>query len=152
MISITDEKEWGNLVNAMGNPAWCDESKFTDMESRYLNQDELDNKIGIWTSQKTPNEVFNILQKAGVPAGAVQTPDERVDNDPQLKYRDFLPEIKHPELGTTRVEAIPMKMSSTPWNLKRSSPLLGEHSAEIYMELLGVDGEELASLYEEGIA
>ena len=152
VISIANEKEWENLVKAMGNPTWCSETKFTDMESRYLNQDELDNKIETWTSQKTPNEVFEVLQKAGVPAGAVQTPNERVDEDPQLKYRDFLPEIEHPELGPTRVEAIPMKVSSTPWKLKRSSPLLGEHSAEIYMELLGVAGEELASLYEEGIA
>ena len=152
VISIANEREWENLVKAMENPTWCNETKFTDMESRYLNQDELDNKIETWTSQKTPNEVFEILQKAGVPAGAVQTPNERVDDDPQLKYRDFLPEIEHPELGPTRVEAIPMKMSSTPWKLKRSSPLLGEHSAEIYMELLGVAGEELASLYEEGIA
>ena len=57
-----------------------------------------------------------------------------------------------PELGTARVESIPMKMSETPWSLDRPPPLIGEHSAEIYTELLGVSPEELATLYEEGIA
>ena len=45
-----------------------------------------------------------------------------------------------------------MKMSETPWQLNRASPLFGEHSAEIYMDLLGLDPEELGTLYEEGIA
>jgi crotonobetainyl-CoA:carnitine CoA-transferase CaiB-like acyl-CoA transferase len=45
-----------------------------------------------------------------------------------------------------------MKMSETPWKLKRPSPLFGEHSPEIYTELLGVEEEELGKFYEEGIA
>ena len=45
-----------------------------------------------------------------------------------------------------------MNMSETPWQMKTSAPLLGEHSADIYLDLLGVPGEELGRLYEEGIA
>ena len=87
-----------------------------------------------------------------MPAGAVQTPMERAEVDPQLKHRGFIAEVEHPELGNTRVESIPMTMSETPWKLDKASPLLGEHSAEIYMDLLGVSPEELGTLYEEGIA
>ena len=45
-----------------------------------------------------------------------------------------------------------MKMSETPWKLKSASPLLSEHSAEIYMDLLGTSGEEFTSFLEQGIA
>ena len=77
---------------------------------------------------------------------------ERAEKDPQLKHRDFIAEIPHEELGKARVESIPMRMSETPWKLERPPPLLGEHSAEIYTELLDVTPEELITLYEEGIA
>jgi len=63
-----------------------------------------------------------------------------------------LEKVEHDELGMTRVESMPMKMSHTPWKLDSASPLLGEHSAEIYMDLLGVTPDELNSFYEEGIA
>jgi len=46
---------------------------------------------------------------------------------------------------------MPMKLSETPWKLHSASPLLSEHSAEIYMDLLGVSGADFSSFLEEGI-
>ena len=152
VIAVTNDDEWESLLDVLGNPAWSSDPRFSTMESRLINQDDLDKFISQWTINLTPLEVFDILQKAGVPAGAVQTPMERSEIDPQLKHRGFIAEVEHAELGNTKVESIPMKMSETPWQLNRASPLFGEHSAEIYMDLLGLDPEELGTLYEEGIA
>tara|TARA_B100001765_G_scaffold46852_1_gene27104 strand:- start:903 stop:2192 length:1290 start_codon:yes stop_codon:yes gene_type:complete len=152
VVTVTNEEEWGALSKAINNPLWMNDKKFSTMELRYENQDELDQHIETWTIDKTPHEVMHHLQSFGVPAGAIQTPRERVEEDPQLKERNFLPTVKHGELGDTKVEAIPMKMSETPWQLISASPLLSEHSAEIYMDLLGTSGEDFASFIEEGIA
>ena len=152
VIAVTTEEEWGSLVQVLGNPRWANEDRFESMQSRFENQDSLDDLISEWTIKHTPHEVFEALQAVDVPAGAVQIPMERAEKDPQLKYRNFIAEIPHEELGKARVESIPMRMSETPWKLDRPSPLLGEHSAEIYTELLDVTPEELGTLYEEGIA
>ena len=152
VISVTNDIEWDLLVESMGSPTWAKDSKFTSMESRVTNQDELDNNINQWTQQFTPQEIMKFLQEKGVPCGAVQTPSERVEQDQQLKHRNFIATAPHAELEATRVESIPMNMSETPWQMKTSAPLLGEHSADIYLDLLGVPGEELGRLYEEGIA
>ena len=152
VIAVTNDDEWDSLVNILGNPAWANDERFATMESRFANQNDLDEFISQWTINLTPLEVFDILQNAGVPAGAVQTPMERAEIDLQLKHRGFIAEVEHAELGNTKVESIPMKMSETPWKLNKASPLLGEHSAEIYMDLLGVSAEELGTLFEEGIA
>jgi len=152
VIAVTNDAEWDSLVNILGNPAWANDERFATMESRFANQNDLDEFISQWTINLTPLEVFDILQNAGVPAGAVQTPMERAEIDLQLKHRGFIAEVEHAELGNTKVESIPMKMSETPWKLNKASPLLGEHSAEIYMDLLGVSAEELGTLFEEGIA
>ena len=152
VIAVTNDSEWDSLVAVLGNPGWASDRQFATMKSRSANQNNLDELISQWTINLTPHEVFDILQEAGVPAGAVQTPMERAEVDPQLKHRGFIAEVEHAELGNTKVESIPMTMSETPWKLNKASPLLGEHSAEIYMDLLGVSPEELGTLYEEGIA
>ena len=152
VIAVTNDDEWDSLVNILGNPAWANDERFATMASRFANQNDLDEFISQWTINLTPLEVFDVLQNAGVPAGAVQTPMERAETDLQLKHRGFIAEVEHAELGNTKVESIPMKMSETPWKLNKASPLLGEHSAEIYMDLLGVSAEELGTLFEEGIA
>ena len=152
VISVTKESEWDSLVKIMGEPEWVREPRFCDMKSRFSNQTELDKNIESWTMNFTPHEIMEQLQAAGVPAGAIQTPPERVDKDPQLKSRGFLAHAEHAELGDTRVESIPMKMSSTPWKLNTASPLFGEHSSEIYRQLLGIGEDEIISFYEEGIA
>ena len=151
-IAVSNDAEWDSLVNILGNPAWANDERFATMASRFANQNDLDEFISQWTINLTPLEVFDVLQNAGVPAGAVQTPMERAEIDLQLKHRGFIAEVEHAELGNTKVESIPMKMSETPWKLNKASPLLGEHSAEIYMDLLGVSAEELGTLFEEGIA
>ena len=152
VIAVTNDAEWDSLVNILGNPAWANDERFATMASRFANQNDLDEFMSQWTINLTPLEVFDVLQNAGVPAGAVQTPMERAEIDLQLKHRGFIAEVEHAELGNTKVESIPMKMSETPWKLNKASPLLGEHSAEIYMDLLGVSAEELGTLFEEGIA
>ena len=152
VIAVTNDAEWDSLVNILGNPAWANDERFATMASRFANQNDLDEFISQWTINLTPLEVFDVLQNAGVPAGAVQTPMERAEIDLQLKHRGFIAEVEHAELGNTKVESIPMKMSETPWKLNKACPLLGEHSAEIYMDLLGVSAEELGTLFEEGIA
>lgn len=57
-------------------------------------------------------------------------------DDEQLAERGFLVELEHPELGTTLTYAgAPYLLSATPWRLRRPAPEVGEHSAEILVEL-----------------
>ena len=149
-ISIFDDDQWAAFVEAIGAPEWSADNRFSTTDARYASQDELDGLIETWTVQHTPHEVLHKLQKAGVIAGAVQTPKEKVDQDPQLRHRDFLPEIEHAELGLNKFEGQPMRLSRSPWELRRPSPLLGEHSELIFKEVLGVGEDEMAELTAEG--
>ncbi|MDP7532725.1 MAG: CoA transferase, partial [SAR202 cluster bacterium] len=149
VISVFDEDQWSALVAAIGSPDWTQNARFTTNEARVANQDDLDKNLEEWTIQRTSHEVMEQLQAAGVIAGAVQTAQEKVDEDPQLRAREFLPEADHAELGMSKVEGEPMKLSRSPWELQRSSPLLGEHIDYVYRELLGVDDAKLAQLVEE---
>lgn len=150
-ITVFDDKQWANFVQAIGAPDWTGDPRFATNDGRYDNQDELDSLIETWTSHHTPHQVFHKLQAAGVIAGAVQSPKVKVDEDPQLKHRNFLPEVEHAELGKAKFEAEPMRLSRSPWELRRASPLLSEHSDYVFSEILGLESEEIAALMVEGV-
>ncbi|MBU2260870.1 MAG: CoA transferase, partial [Proteobacteria bacterium] len=65
-----------------------------------------------------------------------------------LQARQFFIEIEHPKVGKHPYPGLPFKMSSTPGQLKRPAPLLGEHNEEIYCHHLGFTKQELIQLRE----
>lgn len=102
-----------------------------------------------WTLQHTPPEVMRRLQDAGVAAAVVQT-SEDLHNDPQIRVRGHYWNVDHPVIGPYPVDAQSFRLSQTPAQVHMREPLLGEHNATVCLEILGMDGEELARCMETG--
>ncbi len=83
-----------------------------------------------------------MMQAAGVTAGVLQTGEDLLENDPQLKHRNFFRELDHPEVGKHHVPGPPFKLSETPFELKRA-PLVGEHNEYVLKEILGMSDEDM---------
>ncbi len=63
--------------------------------------------------------------------------------------REMITQVKHTQAGMLRVVNSPIKLSRTPVKLERASPVLGEHTEEVFMNLIGLSKEDLAKLREE---
>jgi crotonobetainyl-CoA:carnitine CoA-transferase CaiB-like acyl-CoA transferase len=59
-------------------------------------------------------------------------------------------EIDHPVAGRIRVVGPPVKLSETPAQVSRPSPLFGQHTAEVLGEL-GYSTEEIDALAKAGV-
>jgi len=144
-IAVFKEDEWQAFCGAIGNPAWTKEARFGSLSSRKENEDELENLISQWTILHTANEVMANMQAAGVSAGVVQTMADIVDNDPQLKEREFLLPIKNPVLGVFGHPTPSYKLSKTRARVSYA-PSLGEHTEYVCTKILGLSDEEYAEL------
>lgn len=149
-ISISSDEQWQAFCHAIGDPPWTRQEKFTDTLSRLRNHDEIDRLIGEWTINRSHYEVMDIMQRAGVPAGAVLSSQERREN-PHLKERDFFLQGTHPDVGTHFYQGPPMKLSKTPITIRRLGPGLGEHNEYVLHDLLGFSKEEIAKLEQDQI-
>jgi len=149
VIAVASDEEWESLCRAMGRPDLVKDERFLDTISRCGHQDELDQIIEQWTSQKDPHSVMLTLQEEGVAAGVVLN-DRDALSDPHLKERGFFEELTHPDTGTHRYPGIMWKMSKTPNSIRTRPCCLGEHNEYVYKELLGVSDEEYAQLAKEG--
>jgi len=150
VISASSESDWESLCRAMGNPAWTKESRFATLQSRKEHEDELDQKIGAWTTGFTAREITEKLQASGIRAGIVNTMRD-IYSDPQLKHRKQWVELEHPEIGKMHYQRPPFFLTRTPSGPERRDPLLGEHNGYFYQELLGLSEKEYQELIAEGV-
>ncbi len=99
--------------------------------------------------EKTRDEWFEILTKSDIAVSKVLSFNELAD-DPQIRHRDMIVELDHPEIGKVRQAGIPVKLSATPGSIRKFAPKRGEDAAAILMEI-GYSKEEIRKLEEEEI-
>ena len=111
---------------------------------------ELDARLAEWTRERTPWEVTEILQRAGVAAIPVYGLAEQAA-DPHFQARGLMARPEYPRLRPMEVYAYPIKLSGTPGEVRRTAPILGEHNDRVFRELLGLYGGEIERLRAEGV-
>jgi crotonobetainyl-CoA:carnitine CoA-transferase CaiB-like acyl-CoA transferase len=72
-------------------------------------------------------------------------------NDPQVFRNRYILELDRPGVGRIKTLGFPIFMSETPARLNRTAPCLGQHSAEVLLELLGYSEDRISELAANGI-
>lgn len=154
VISCRTDEHWRALLGVMGDPAWGDDGRFSSFAGRQRHADELDALIEQWTSQRDRYEVMELLQRCGVPAGAVQDAADRLGRDPQLAARKHFTMLGNDEVAPLPLEGMPVHMSATEVHagglLHRGPPTLGQDTDAVLTELLGMKESEVEALRAEG--
>ncbi|NLE07982.1 MAG: CoA transferase, partial [Dehalococcoidales bacterium] len=125
-------------------------SRFSTLEGRKENEEELDRLVETWTTGYLAFEVMTLMQNGGVPAGVVEDGEDQLEHDLQTRHRNLFREVEHPRLGKLRSVASPFKMSKASCEVK-SSPLLGEHNEYVLKEILGYSDEEVVGFVIDGV-
>jgi crotonobetainyl-CoA:carnitine CoA-transferase CaiB-like acyl-CoA transferase len=76
---------------------------------------------------------------------------QAVAEDPVLRRRGHMVLIDHAEAGPMWQSALPAILSRTPGPAPRAAPLQGQHSHEVFRELLGMSDAEYAALVDAEI-
>jgi crotonobetainyl-CoA:carnitine CoA-transferase CaiB-like acyl-CoA transferase len=149
VIAVRSEDEWQAFCGVIGNPQWAQEGRFSTLDGRIENQEELDRLIAEWTVQNDPYEVMKILQKTGVPAGAVADPT-KLDEEPHLKERGFWVEMDRNFVGKHWYASFPVIFSETPMSY-RAAPTLGQDNEYVLGSILGLSKTDIDELESEKI-
>ena len=144
-IAVGSEAEWRALRGVIGDLRLVEDSRFADAFSRWQNQEALDEIISVWTAERTPIEVMDVLQPAGVAAMPVYGGEEIV-KDRHVLARGIIEEAEHPLMGKKKVLGPPWRLSKTPARVVRHGPLIGEDNDYVLGELLGMSKEEMERL------
>jgi crotonobetainyl-CoA:carnitine CoA-transferase CaiB-like acyl-CoA transferase len=111
---------------------------------------ELDAVLTEWCAGWTSHTAAHLLQRAGIAAGVVQTPED-VWRDPQLRSRGFFGELDQPDLGRHTYWANLYRFSGVPPAPSMAGPRLGTHSKELLRDWLSMDEREIEALVDGGL-
>ena len=149
-IAVMTDDEWQSFVKVIGSLDWTKDKKYATATGRVENSDKLDRRVGAWTIKYPPEQVQEMLQKAGVGAGLVANAKD-LDEDPQLKHYNFYRELDHPYMGKLRYyHPDPIKLSAAEADIRRPV-LLGEHTDYICTDILGMPRDEVDRLRQKGV-
>lgn len=133
-IGANNQRLWGFLCDALDSPDLRDDERFATNPARMQRKHELAHIIESILAEHGTDYWVKRLLAAGVPAGAIRTYDEML-NDEHTQYRQMVQSIPHPVEGEVKTLGFPVKLSGTPATTRRHPPLLGEHQDEILSEL-----------------
>jgi succinyl-CoA---D-citramalate CoA-transferase len=150
LIAANSDNIFGRLCKAMEMPELADDESYTTHTARGEHQAELDDIIAQWTVNHNAEELQQIMDKHGVPAGLIYTPREML-SDPHFKARNAIIEVADKVLGDVKMQNVFPFLSETPGRVDWTGPDLGQHNASIYQDILGLSTNQLGDLEKEGV-
>jgi len=151
VIGIGNDHLWEmfcHCVPEFNNLLFSERFKNNDMRTK--NEAELKKIIEDWTIKHKSEDLIEIITKAGVPCGPVNTIDKILE-DPNTAYRKMLFEFDHPIAGKMVTANSPLNFSLTECKKHLRPPALGEYTEEVMSKVLGYSKEKIEQLKKDKI-
>ncbi len=148
---IDSERDWEPFCRIMELPHLIDDPRSRTVEARIENAavliEELDRRFAAETRPEwerrigaNPNLIYTRVQRIG-----------DLPTDPAVQANEYLVDVDHPRYGPTKMLNHPVTLKATPAAIRRTAPGLGEHSAEILQEWLGLGEDRIAGLRSDAV-
>lgn len=142
-------KFWLNLCQALGRDDLPTDARFVDNRARTANRQALDAILEeIFATQPAAYWVDR-LSVRDVPCALVQDYHTALTEDPQVRHNGSILHIEHPLVGAMTNLANPVNFHSTPAEVRRAPPVLGQHTLEVLREK-GFSEQEIEHLLQDG--
>jgi len=150
-VIVATEGDWAKFCQAIERPDLVGREGATSGPDRAQNMSGwLGEIINGWFKTQTKAGAVAKLLAVGLPIGPVQNAQEIYD-DPQVAARRLMIDVPDPVLGSVKLVGPVARFSGCPEPRAEAAPRLGEHNAEVLMEMLGYTREQVGRLEEDGV-
>jgi crotonobetainyl-CoA:carnitine CoA-transferase CaiB-like acyl-CoA transferase len=144
-LSVRDDTDWSQLVEAMGRPGLLEDHRLATAHGREAAHDVFDQVVAAWTRTRATADIVAALRERNIPAEVVIAPEQMYDL-PGLDARGYYEDFEHAVTGRHRYPGWPFRITPGPARHHRfAPPTLGQHNDEI-LGGLGLSRDELGAL------
>ena len=137
------------MCGVIGAPELVADPRFSESKLRAKNRDPLNAAINEKTRTRPSAHWISAMNEAGVPCGPIYSMNQVFD-DPQVRHLDMAAPVKHHALGDIRLLGQGVRMSGTPFAIRRAAPELGEDSVDV-LKSLGYGEAEIEAMRSQRI-
>ncbi|MFK7859562.1 MAG: CaiB/BaiF CoA transferase family protein [Granulosicoccus sp.] len=148
-VGAANQANWVRMLQVIAAQHLAEDPRFLTNQDRLANRVVLVEELEVVFVTRTTDTWVQMLNEAGIPAGPILDVKQMHD-DPQTVARDMVTDVKHPVAGCVQTLGAPVKFHGTPGGVKRAAPLLGQHSAEVLLEI-GYEDAEIRRLIDAGV-
>ena len=150
ILAVGNDSQFAKFCEVAGRPEWAADPRFAKNVDRVKNRAILVPMVGAAMRVRSQRAWLDALESVGVLCGLINTLDQ-VFADPQVAARGMRLDLPHPLAGTVPQVGNPLKFSATPVGYDQPPPLLGEHTAAVLRERLGLSIDAIADLAARGV-
>ena len=150
MLAVGNDGQFASLAEVVGEPAWTEDERFATNPARVRFRDLLIPALEDHFRQNATGEWIERLRAAGVPCGPVNDIPTALAA-PQSRHRQMVQTVIDGNGDRIRLVGPVPKLNSTPAQIFRPPPLLGEHTNELLREKLALTEVEIQALHDDGV-
>ena len=143
LLAYTDA-QWDRFWALVGRPGMTEDPRFLTIGVRLEHVDALYSESGRELVKKTSVEWLDLLRRAEIPCGPVNTLQD-LYGDPHLAATGFFRPFEHPTEGAMEIPDTAFRFDRAPLPVRLGQPRLGEHTEALLSEA-GYDAGEIAEI------
>ena len=143
-ITASDQ-HWKPLCDVLGLADWGAQAGLDTNAGRVQRRDEVMARLTGAIATRERDALCAAFDAVGVPAGPINAVDE-VLADPHVAARGMVASFVHPVIGEFPALPVPLKFDGWDNPGVGRPPLLGEHTAQVLQERLGIGEQRLSEL------
>ncbi len=146
-LSVADDRQWADLVAALGSPPWAADPALATEAGRRDRHDEIDLHLGAWSSERSVAEVLAVCRSAGVAAGPLFDEGQLIA-DPHLRSRCWFRPNHGDDVDEILFPGHQWSWTGPPMRWDELNTM-GKANDYVYRQLLGKSDDDLAALAAE---
>jgi crotonobetainyl-CoA:carnitine CoA-transferase CaiB-like acyl-CoA transferase len=148
-IAVFGGKIWERFAEALGAPEWISDERSKTKSARSVHRDWLNAEIERRLHHESSDYWIERLNAAGVACGRINNVKQAFE-EPQVQHLQMLKKVISNRLGEQELMRQPVTLTRTPSTIVRATPLRGEHSEEILLEI-GYTRDGIAGMKAKGV-
>lgn len=149
-IAVGNDEQFRRFCATLDMPELSRDGRFSTNRNRTENRGVL---IPILEKKLKPLSVSRLilaLREVGVPAGEVRTIGQAFASD-VAEIRDTIVTMPHPQIGAFKTVRSPLRMSGHDTSYQTPPPELGQDTAEVLINELGLTADRIQELASSGV-
>ena len=148
VIAVITDNFWQNLKEVV-HCAEFDDPKYDGQPGRWEDREMINRRLNEVLSENTSEFWLQQLEEKRIPCAPVNRFSQAL-NDEQVRHRNMVVELKHPNGKSTHGPGNPIKLSRSNEESFTAAPKLGQNTHEVLSSLLGYDEARITELKNMG--